>query len=129
MPRPVRWRLGFLPSASPIFFVDHQSIAGGDRWRDELRASAGACRVVVCLVTQSWLDSHECYAEFRAISGYWGKRTIPLFLLPPTNCPCTFVEITALDIPKLPYALQERINELGGAPLRAQSQPCNEGAL
>ena len=66
-------------------FVDHHSIAGGDRWRDELRASAGACRVVVCLVTQSWLDSHECFAEFRAISGYWGKRTIPMFLLPPTS--------------------------------------------
>ena len=66
-------------------FVDHHSIAGGDRCRDELRASAGACRVVVCLVTQSWLDSHECFAEFRAISGYWGKRTIPLFLLPPTS--------------------------------------------
>ena len=43
--------------------------------------------------------------------------------------PRAFVEITALDIPKLPYALQERINEPGGAPLRAQSQPCNEGAL
>jgi hypothetical protein len=59
-------------------FVDHHSIPGGDRWRYELRASAGACRAVVCLVTQSWLDSHECFAEFRAISGYWGKRTIPL---------------------------------------------------
>jgi hypothetical protein len=66
-------------------FVDHHSIASGDRWRDESRASASACRVVVCLVTQSWLDAHECFAEFRAISGYWGKRTIPLFLLPPAS--------------------------------------------
>ena len=33
-------------------FIDHHSIAGGDKWREALRASAGACRVVVCLVTQ-----------------------------------------------------------------------------
>jgi formylglycine-generating enzyme required for sulfatase activity len=62
-------------------FVDHHSIAGGDKWREELRASAGACRVVLCLVTESWLASHECFNEFRA-AWYMGKRIIPLFLLP-----------------------------------------------
>src|SRR5712692_1235751 len=46
-------------------FVDHQ-IAGGDKWRDELRASAAACRVVVCLVSASWLKSDECFGEFMA---------------------------------------------------------------
>ena len=63
-------------------FVDHQSLAGGDQWREELRASAGACRVVVCLVTENWLASNECFSEFRA-AWYMGKRIIPLFLLPP----------------------------------------------
>jgi hypothetical protein len=63
-------------------FVDHHSIAGGEKWREELRASAGACRVVLCLVTESWLASHECFNEFRA-AWYMGKRIIPLFLLPP----------------------------------------------
>jgi hypothetical protein len=62
-------------------FVDHR-MAGGDKWRDELRASAAACRVVVCLVTPSWLKSDECFGEFMAAI-YLGRRIIPLFLPPP----------------------------------------------
>jgi formylglycine-generating enzyme required for sulfatase activity len=60
-------------------FVDHSSIAGGEAWADALRASAGACRVVICLVTPNWLASSECPAEFRA-AWYMGKRIVPLFL-------------------------------------------------
>jgi len=63
-------------------FLDHQSLVGGAKWREELRASAGACRVVVCLITENWLASNECYNEFRA-AWYMGKRVIPLLLLPP----------------------------------------------
>lgn len=62
-------------------FVDHHSIAGGDKWGEDLRASAGACRVVLCLVSPNWLSSIECFSEFRA-AWYMGKRIIPLFLLP-----------------------------------------------
>jgi hypothetical protein len=62
-------------------FVDHHGIAGGDKWREELRASAGACRVIICLVTENWLASLECFGEFVA-GCYLGKRIIPLFLLP-----------------------------------------------
>src|SRR5262249_27135052 len=47
-------------------FVDHQSIVGGEKWRETLRASAGTCRVVLCLVSESWLTSNECFNEFRA---------------------------------------------------------------
>ena len=65
-------------------FVDHHSLAGGAKWREELRTSAGACRVVVCLVTESWLASNECFNEFRA-AWYMGKRIIPLFLLSPAT--------------------------------------------
>jgi hypothetical protein len=61
-------------------FIDHHGIAGGDKWREELRASAGACRVIICLVTENWLASHECFGEFVA-GCYLGKRIIPLFLL------------------------------------------------
>jgi formylglycine-generating enzyme required for sulfatase activity len=64
-------------------FVDHDSIAGGGKWREELRASAAACRVIICLVTENWLASNECFNEFGA-AWYMGKRIIPLFLLPPT---------------------------------------------
>jgi hypothetical protein len=62
-------------------FIDHHSIAGGDAWGEALQAAAGTCRVVVCLVTVSWLASLECFGEFQA-SFYMGKRIIPLFLLP-----------------------------------------------
>jgi hypothetical protein len=62
-------------------FVDHHSIAGGDAWRLSLQAAAGTCRVVLCLVTENWLASKDCLAEFDA-SFYMGKRVIPLFLLP-----------------------------------------------
>jgi len=61
-------------------FVDYQSIAGGDAWDEALQAAAGTCRVVVFLVTENWLASHECFGEFQA-SFYMGKRMIPLFLL------------------------------------------------
>jgi hypothetical protein len=66
------------------FFIDHQQIAGGDKWPEALRASAGSCRVVVCLVTPNWLASPECFNEFGA-AWYMGKRIIPLFLLPPST--------------------------------------------
>lgn len=61
-------------------FIDHASISGGAAWADALRASAGACRVVLCLVTPNWLSSSECPSEFKA-AWYMGKRIIPLFLL------------------------------------------------
>jgi hypothetical protein len=35
-------------------FIDHNSIAGGEKWRDALRSSAAACRVVLCFITTSW---------------------------------------------------------------------------
>jgi formylglycine-generating enzyme required for sulfatase activity len=66
------------------FFIDHQQIAGGDKWPEALRTSAGSCRVVICLVTPNWLASLECFNEFGA-AWYMGKRSIPLFLLPPST--------------------------------------------
>jgi hypothetical protein len=61
-------------------FIDHSNIAGGEKWAQALREAAAACRVVVCLVTQRWLASDECFAEFRA-AWYMGKRIIPLLAL------------------------------------------------
>jgi formylglycine-generating enzyme required for sulfatase activity len=66
------------------FFIDHQQIAGGDKWPEALRASAGSCRVVICLVTPNWLASLECFNEFGA-AWYMGKRIIPLLLLLPST--------------------------------------------
>jgi hypothetical protein len=61
-------------------FVDHHSIAGGEKWPEALRTSAGAFRVVICLVSENWLRSYDCFNEFLA-AWYMGKRIIPLFLL------------------------------------------------
>ena len=61
-------------------FVDHDSIRAGDKWAEELRRAKGACRVVLCLVTQQWLESDECYGEFKAC-WYLGRRIIPLLVL------------------------------------------------
>ena len=57
-------------------FSDHDSIVGGDKWREALRASANACRVVIFLVTADWLASSKCFGEFEA-SWLMGKRVIP----------------------------------------------------
>jgi formylglycine-generating enzyme required for sulfatase activity len=62
-------------------FIDHHAIAGGDKWREALRAASSACRVVICLVTPNWLASSECFHEF-GTAWYMGKRLVPLFLLP-----------------------------------------------
>jgi formylglycine-generating enzyme required for sulfatase activity len=63
-------------------FIDHSDIDAGEKWAQALRDAAGACRVVVCLVTENWLASDECFSEFRA-AWYMGKRIIPLFALAP----------------------------------------------
>lgn len=61
-------------------FVDHSDIHLGDRWADALRASSATCRLVLLFVTENWLASAECNAEFRA-AWYMGKRIAPLFLI------------------------------------------------
>lgn len=65
------------------YFVDHsesRGIGAGNKWRDALREQHSSCRVVLFLVTEAWLASDMCQAEFNAA---WlvGKRLIPLFAL------------------------------------------------
>ncbi|MEL7453167.1 MAG: toll/interleukin-1 receptor domain-containing protein [Pseudomonadota bacterium] len=49
-------------------FVDHgeNGIRVGDKRRRALQTAVGACRVVVCLVTENWLRSKGCDGEFFA---------------------------------------------------------------
>src|SRR5277367_2422323 len=61
-------------------FVDHSDIGAGDKWALALRDAAGACRVVVCLVTDNWLASDVCFGEFM-VAWLMGKRIVPLFAL------------------------------------------------
>jgi hypothetical protein len=65
-------------------FIDHSNIAGGEKWAQALRDASGACRVIICLVTTHWLDSDECFGEFKA-AWYMGKRIIPLLALEPID--------------------------------------------
>ena len=67
-------------------FIDHSNIAGGEKWAQTLRDAAGTCRVVVCIVTERWLASDECFAEFKA-AWYMGKRIIPLLAIENANVP------------------------------------------
>ena len=60
-------------------FIDQKSIAAGAKWDETLQRAAGACRVVLLLVSPNWLASAECYGEFKA-AWYMGKRIVPLFV-------------------------------------------------
>jgi hypothetical protein len=91
------------------FFIDHQQIAGGDKWPEALRASAGSCRVVICFVTPNWLASLECFYEFGA-AWYMGKRIIPLFLLPSST--------------KLNAEAKERLQRVSGEDQGIDLKPC-----
>lgn len=61
-------------------FVDHLDILGGDNWTDRLRDQAAACRVVICVLTEHWLNSSDCFNEFQA-AWYMGKSILPLFFV------------------------------------------------
>ncbi|MEN0079752.1 MAG: toll/interleukin-1 receptor domain-containing protein, partial [Pseudomonadota bacterium] len=67
-------------------FVDHgqNGIRVGDKWQRALQAAVGACRVVICIVTENWLRSKECDGEFIA-ARYMGKKIIPLIAVDPDN--------------------------------------------
>lgn len=58
-------------------FVDHDAIRAGAKWAEQLRSAKRSCRVVLCFVTPEWLNSDECFAEFKA-SWYLGRKMIPL---------------------------------------------------
>lgn len=64
------------PSMANEVFLDIDSrtgIATGQQWKDALRAASTRCEVVLCLVSQHWLDSRECQVEYRTAE-MLGKR-------------------------------------------------------
>src|SRR5277367_563727 len=79
-------------------FIDHSDIDAGEKWAQALRDAAGACRVVICLVTENWLASEVCYGEF-VVASLMGKRIIPLFTLPSgaTSRPDKLAKVRADD--------------------------------
>lgn len=62
-------------------FVDHQHIDAGVSWDAVLRREASRADILILFVTEAWLASEECYAEYR--SSYYGDRTVlPLLVQP-----------------------------------------------
>jgi hypothetical protein len=59
-------------------FLDIDPATGlraGTQWRPELFSENSRCETMICLLTASWLASHECATEFRTAEGF-GKRII-----------------------------------------------------
>lgn len=60
-------------------FVDHKHITGGEAWDKVLRIRASKSDVFILFVTPAWLNSDECYAEYRS-AFYSNKPVAPLFV-------------------------------------------------
>jgi hypothetical protein len=44
-------------------FYDKDDIRAGQRWQERLREELQSCRVVLALLSRSWLDSSWCFTE------------------------------------------------------------------
>ena len=84
MPAPACSKSGCAPTALLTFSSIITALLAEKNGGQALRAASGACRVVLCLITENWLGSSECFHEFGTAWGM-GKRIIPLFLLPPSS--------------------------------------------
>ena len=43
----------------------HTGIRPGERWKEALNRASARCEAVLCLLSEHWLNSHECEVEFR----------------------------------------------------------------
>lgn len=61
--------------AKEIFLDRHEDlgIAVGTKWTESLNQAMQRCEAIICLISDAWLESAECQAEFRA-ARYLGKR-------------------------------------------------------
>ncbi|QIS18936.1 phospholipase effector Tle1 domain-containing protein [Nocardia terpenica] len=71
-----QWLVEQVPDLADEIFVDedpHTGIRAGQRWKAALWEAIGRCEAVLCLVSQEWLASRECLAEYRTAENL-GKR-------------------------------------------------------
>ena len=62
------WLVVQEPGLAEEIFLDldpHTGIRPGERWRQALQQANTRCEAVICLLSQHWLNSHECQTEFR----------------------------------------------------------------
>src|SRR4029077_16982631 len=63
-----KWLIEQEPGLVDEIFLDldpHTGIGPGERWKDALNKAAPRCEAVICLLSQNWLNSRECFLEFR----------------------------------------------------------------
>lgn len=88
-------------------FVDHIHVEVGTSWDEALRRKASKADILILYVTQNWLASDECYAEYR--SSFYGDRSVlPLLAEPPlTKQPLSAVNLGSVE--------QRRLRTLRGS--------------
>ncbi|MFV8054290.1 TIR domain-containing protein [Mycobacterium sp. 48b] len=67
-----QWLEAAEPGLAGEIFLDldrDNGIQTGRRWTDALWQANARCEAVICLVSNSWVDSKECHAEFRQAEG------------------------------------------------------------
>ena len=63
-----KWLIEQEPGLAKDIFLDldpHTGIRPGERWKQALNQANTRCEAVICLLSQHWLNSHECQIEFR----------------------------------------------------------------
>ena len=62
------WLVEQEPGLAEEIYLDldpHTGIRPGERWKQALQQANARCEVVICLLSEHWLNSHECEVEFR----------------------------------------------------------------
>jgi len=74
----VQWLSDQEPQLANEIFLDVDPVGGlrpGARWKRELFRQNSRCEAVICLLSESWLTSHECKTEFRTAESL-GKQIL-----------------------------------------------------
>ncbi|WP_433206680.1 TIR domain-containing protein [Nocardia sp. CA-107356] len=83
-----RWLIGQQPDLAGEIFLDVDDLQPGQEWKDALRDASDRCEAVIVLVSQRWLASHECLAEYR-VAEYLGKQVFSVRVEPITGVDVT----------------------------------------
>src|SRR6478609_6320256 len=62
------WLVEQEPGLAEEIYLDldpHTGIRPGERWKQALQQANARCEAVICLLSEHWLNSHECEVEFR----------------------------------------------------------------
>src|SRR5262245_51141427 len=62
-------------------FDPRRGLAAGERWQEALKAAADRCELILCLISEAWLASHWCRAEYDLVK-LLGKRTFGVIVKP-----------------------------------------------